>query len=255
MKKMIVLTLLGLVAFIGFLIAGLPASAVWRLAEQRNLVPQNIEISGVEGTLWEGTARQVVINDVKLPKTSWALSSNSLPEQALQVNVEIGHVRSELFGKGLLSWDGEQLKVSGVKARASEKKIQEWIKLPAPVVIDGRLSVSIPSMTIKQGRCVTLNGEGLLRQAGVNTPFGEVNLGQVSFDLSCQSNQVHVVAQQNSPELKVTAKLIVDMDGRYTVSGHLFPKDELTESFRKNLSFLGRANSKGEYPLNTRGVL
>ena len=255
MKKMISLTLLGLVAFTGFFVAGMPASVVWQLAEKRHLIPQNIDVSGVEGTLWEGSARRITINDVQLPKTSWALSGDSLFEQKLLVDVKTGHARSGLWGKGLLSWDGEQLMVSDVRVRASEENIQEWVRLPFPVTVDGRLSVNIPGMTLMQGRCVALDGNGTLHQAEVQTSFGEVDLGLVSFDLSCKSNRINIVASQNSEELKVSAKVIVDMNGRYTVSGNLLPQDELAEPFRKSLSLLGRANANGEYPLKTRGRL
>ena len=255
MKKTILLTLLGLLAFAGFFVAGMPATVVWQVAENHNLVPHNIEVSGVEGTLWEGSARQIVVHGLELPKTSWALSGDSLFEQKLLVDVETGHARSDLFAKGLLGWDGEQLTISDARARASREQLQEWVQLPVPVVVDGRLSVSIPSMTVADGHCVALDGDGMLRQAEVQSPFGDVDLGQVTFDLDCKSNRLNIVASQSSAELKASAKVVVDRNGRYTVSGHLLPQDELAEPFRNSLKFLGRANAKGEYPLKTRGTL
>ena len=254
-KKVILLSLLGLLAFIGFFVMATPANVVWQVAKERSLIPGNIQVSGIEGTLWKGSARKVTIDEQVLPKTGWALSGDSLFAQKLMVDVQIGHARSDLFAKAQLGWDGEQLSVVNARGRVNRDQIQEWVQLPFPIVVNGQLSVAIPNMIFKQGRCIVLDGDGALRQAEVQTPFGEVDLGQVSFDLSCKSNRLTIAISQNSSELKVSAKVVVDMNGRYTLNGNLLPQDELAEPFWQSLSLLGRANASGEYPLKTSGAL
>ena len=255
MKKLILLSLLGILSFTGFLLAGVPASVVWQVAQEQRLVPSNINLSGLDGTVWEGSAQSVSISGEKLPKTSWKLLSRSLPEQKLLVDIQTGHGRSDLFVKGQLSWDGDQVQLTRGKGRASRDQIQQWLQLPYPVEVDGSLSLSVAQLTVQNGRCKALKSNGRVRQAEARTPFGEVELGDVQFDLSCNGNRLKVVAQQNSNDLTANANITVDMRGRYTVNGSVKPQAELDESFRNSLAFLGKTNARGEYALKARGTL
>jgi hypothetical protein len=102
MKRKIVIASLFLLAYLGFLLAQLPASLVVR---HLPLPPNLVRLEGVSGTLWSGQAARVQYASESLTQLRWDLDGWSLLRLAPEVSVRFGE-RSGLNGQGILGWNG-----------------------------------------------------------------------------------------------------------------------------------------------------
>ena len=101
MKRKIVIASLFLLAYLGFLLAQLPASLV-----VRHLPLPPIWCGWrVSGTLWSGQAARVQYASESLTQLRWDLDGWSLLRLAPEVSVRFGE-RSGLNGQGILGWNG-----------------------------------------------------------------------------------------------------------------------------------------------------
>ena len=69
MKKAISLGLLGLTAWVFFMLVHLPASFVYQMAP----VPANVSASNITGTVWSGKVGVLTVDNVSLTSVNWSL--------------------------------------------------------------------------------------------------------------------------------------------------------------------------------------
>ena len=84
MKKLriIQLTILGLLLYIGFVLANVPATQViYRLA------PEHVVITDVDGSIWSGTAATATANGITLNNIRWNVSLLSLFKRQLGAHI------------------------------------------------------------------------------------------------------------------------------------------------------------------------
>ena len=84
-----------------------PANIVW--SNLKNRFPErleSVELSGVSGTFWSGSADEIIIDGNSLSQFGWAVSSFSPAERLLSFDLKVGHSRSDIFFDGLMEIGG-----------------------------------------------------------------------------------------------------------------------------------------------------
>lgn len=101
MKQRILVGLLFLLAYLGFLVAHLPAQWALRMAP----LPAALSISGISGTLWAGQAAHVSYGREAVSQLHWRLDGWSLLTLSPALDISFGE-RSGVNGRGRLAWEG-----------------------------------------------------------------------------------------------------------------------------------------------------
>jgi general secretion pathway protein N len=184
-KRLAIFGVLMLVALIA--VATLPARVVYRFVANR--VPE-LQMRGIKGSLWSGSADQLMFKQTLLGKLNWNTSVVSLltlsPEA--QIQLENGSGTDEISLRTIARYHGGnwQLRSTYVKANAA------WLKpalgLPA-IDPTGFLAANFSQLELDaHGVPIAANGNVQWLQAGI-TGAAQASLGSFDITLSNGANQ------------------------------------------------------------------
>lgn len=228
-----------------FVIALMPAQFLLT----RVNVPNNIQISGVSGTIWQTKIAQVRVNDIVIDNINSQLSLVSL--------LTFDPTFAITFGKKLTSAPVGQLQLSGLLSDLTLKNVD--ISAPANLALarfnlmieveaHNQLNLQVEQYTLGKPICQQLTGQLLWHKAAITAIDQTVQLGKISADLTCQQGEiVAIVAPKNNLGLSYTAK--IKGNGRFNGQGYIKPGVRFPAKLRQVLSFLGQPDAKGRYPL------
>ena len=91
MKSKVVWIIGGIIAFLVFAIAYMPAVHVISRID----LPKNVSISSVSGTLFSGKAQTIVVNGLPINNLKWTLSPLHILIGKVKVEVQAGNIRDK----------------------------------------------------------------------------------------------------------------------------------------------------------------
>lgn len=240
---------LGLAAYLLCLIIYLPANQVLGRAP----LPDNIQFSQVSGTLWQGSAGQVLINGVPIQQVNWQLSASSLLLGRAQLVLDAGNPRAadEVSLNGEISLkltDVSQLQGQQLRAFIPTNMLVARLPLPVPVNAGGRLRVTVEQLDYQHG-CQLLQGNGSWLNAQVAGISGPIAMGTIDATLGCQQQDIRVqIEQPNLLGLEVVGLLSPNQQLR--INGKFKPDPSLPTEVHQAAKFFGRTDAQGYYSIN-----
>lgn len=247
MKNPFVLTALGVLLFLIFLIAKLPAAQVI----PRLPLPDNIVISGVSGTIWEGNADQFIYKGLLISDADWRLSFLPLLLGKASFEVDAGSQRDpdQISIKGNIG-----IKASGVfgdtmKIYAPAPLLLASVQLPVPVSASGRVVVDINQVDYGFEGCQSLSGKGQWLKGTVAGLQQQIALGDFEASLTCENGPIMATTDPNNM-LDLTGTATIPHRGRIVVTGTFRIPPDLPDEVRAAASFFSNINSQGIYTIN-----
>ncbi|QIR13165.1 type II secretion system protein N [Shewanella aestuarii] len=237
--------------YLFFLVAYLPANWLVSIAP----LPSNVSLAGVDGTLWDGQADLVKIDNRQLENVSWQLSPLGLFLGQANVDFQIGNRATAVSGRGSVSYSLSGLSAENVRFEAPNSFILAGTRLPFRTQISGDVSLMVQTLEQGQPWCEQLNGKLFLNSTNVTNQFGEYPLGDVVLGLSCIDGQVQLNTDEQTNQLGLQGTLILAEKNLVKISAKIKPTDSQPDDLRKALSFLGKQDSQGYYPINYQGTL
>ena len=227
MKNPFLLALAGFILFIVFLLAKLPAAQVI----PRLPLPDNLSISQVSGTLWNGHANQVIYNGLQVLDVDWELGVLPLLLGKASLNIDAGSMRDaeQIAIKGNITISARGISSPGTKVYAPTPLLLAQLQLPLPVYASGRIMVDINELEHPKEGCKTLSGKGRWINGAVIGPEQEISLGSFEADLKCDNGPIQLtLAPDNTLSLSGTAT--IDHKGQFSAEGKFkvpsdFPKE------------------------------
>ncbi len=249
MKKWFAIIAIFFSSYLIFLIATAPLALVTNAVT----LPKNVEIHGASGSIWQGDIARVVVNNniierVKTDVSFWSLFS-------LSPTVQLTFGDSMLAGpEGKLTMElsSSELSLSEVELYLSASDVAKQLPLPIPVVAQGNIELQLSSVQISYGEklsCTAAQGELIWLRAGVVALEQSIKLGKLSANLSCdKGNILAKVAPNNNLGLSFDGMLALPSQ-RASGNGYLKPGAKFPAELKNALSFLGRPDNQGRYPL------
>jgi len=239
--------LLGVAAFLVFLIVGLPASYVTPWVSRH--VP-GLQLDGVSGSVFNGRAESVRFGAESLGAVDWSFDWLAPFTASMGYRVQIHDADRDLSARIDTGLGG--LRVHGLMGHMSVASLDRWLPLPSHS-LNGNLVLDISQLHIKDGRVQSATGQ-LELDDGVMTWPSPFTLGSFRMELAAANGggtaaAIHDVA---SP-LHLDARLTLGTDGHYRLAGTLAARDPSDTSTRKLLSQLGTPDSTGQYPFDFNG--
>ena len=249
MKRKLILGLLVVLSYLGFLIQQCPVARVLPWLP----LPPGLTLSGARGTLWQGELDQISWQGKVLQKVGWQLPISSLllfdPVVQLQFND-----KETLRGAAELGWSGGvRLRDVDLQADAAWLLSQAPVRLPVPVTAAGQLHLQLTELRMTADRCQQLNGTLLWRGAEVQSPMGALLLDTAKADLGCQQGKLIAKLKQASEQLSLSGDAELDPNGSYRFQGKLTPEPGLPPAFAQGVNFLGQRDSQGAIRLDYQG--
>jgi len=238
-----------IVAYASFLIGTLPAE----LALSYVSLPTNITINQVEGTVWQGEAKLISVNNIEVKDVRWNTSVVALLTGSAQVYVEFGRGKNSLHGSGELGYSSAGAYAQDLTVSASSEWLVAASNVPLPVTTKGSVQLTIAEMQQGQPWCEQLDGQLSWSNAAIESLLGNVEIDSAVANLTCDNGAIVANIKQSSNQLKLSGIAKLENKGKYTLSAVLVPSNELPKSIRSNLRYVGKENAKGEYKIYYAG--
>lgn len=242
---------IGVIIYLVFLLVYLPANWLVSIVP----LPNNVAISGAEGTLWQGQASLVTIDQRQIEQVSWQLSPWGLLVGKADIDFKIGNRATPVSGKGSISWSFSGLRANNIRFDLPDSFLLAGARLPFKTQIDGDVSLMVEILEQGKPWCEQLSGKLFLNNTNVKNQYGVYPLGNISLGLSCLDGQLKIATDETQNVLGLTGSAILGESNLVKVSAKIKPTDAQPRDLREALSFLGRQDSQGYYPINYQGVV
>ncbi|WP_028767556.1 type II secretion system protein N [Shewanella fidelis] len=242
---------LGFVIYLVFLVVLFPASMAVKLAP----LPNNVTISGVSGTIWAGSIDMLSVQKRQVEMITWDLDVLSLFTGTVKADVVIGSRASAVNGKGTVAYSMSGLDVSGLRFEAPSSFLLGRTNLPFRTKINGDLSVLVDNFEQGLPWCEQLSGKLFLNQVKVTNQFGKYPLGDIALGLACLDGKVELTTDEKLNGLGLDGTIVLADNKMVQVNAKIREVNTQPDDLKKALSFLGKKDSQGYYPITYQGRL
>jgi len=249
MKKWFAFVAIFLGSYMVFLLASAPLALVTNNIE----LPRNIEIQGVSGSIWQGEIASVTVNKNVIEQVKTKLNFWSLFSLSPSIKLTFGDAMlAGPEGKFTLKISPEQLTLTEGELFISASDIAKQLPLPIPVAAQGGVELYLPLLvmtTSEQLSCSQAEGQLTWLRAGVVALEQNIKLGKFTAEISCaKGNLLAKLSPNNNLGLSFDGVLALPAK-KASGQGYIKPGAKFPSQLKSALSFLGRADNQGRYPL------
>ncbi|VAX14516.1 hypothetical protein MNBD_GAMMA24-894 [hydrothermal vent metagenome] len=247
-KTSLFLSLYGLLSYLLFLLASIPAQQVWQFIPPQNKA--RLQISLIEGSLWSGKISNLQVNRLPLGQMDWDL--NLLPlflgqiELDLKIQGPLGKLQTHLA----LSSSG-RLQATDLTGRIPAESLNPYT---LPATLGGKISLNIQKFLFQSQKELQLQGEMRWHNASISM-LQTVELGNVKLIAKAAGDGSILNITNEKSALGIEGNIKLDAKGRYSVKLALVNRDSSRKDIRTLLQMLGRADATGKVHINRQGQL
>jgi len=240
--------------FILFFLLCLVLALVFNLPIQQVLphlkLPPNIRLVGVQGTVFGGTAQEIIIDRFPLR----AIRYRNLPSCLLllkacyQIDYEQGTVQ---LAHDVFSGDTE---ISDTRVEYAVAELAKQVpNLPVNPV--GRLDLMIENLSMVQGKPTALNGKLIWRDMGIDNDGDKINIGDYQVDFTGDQQQIDFKISDLDASLGVAGKGEIRADGQYNVDIRIEAKTGIDPKVKNVLDLFTTKADYNKYRVEQKGRL
>lgn len=248
MKKIWSLVALGVFAYVVFALITLPADVV-----AARLQPLGVNIGGVTGTAWNGTAQVVQVGPTNLGALTWKL--HALPLFALRAVADFKLTRPDGFAQGTVSATRQTIDLTDTTASLPLAMLPPQV---APGGWTGTLNAKLASLTLTNGWPTRIDGtiEAMELTGPARRP---ANIGsyQVKFPGQATTSEVLAgsVTDIGGPIQIAGTIQLKAADRSYLVEGMVATKPDAPPDFARTLEYLGPPDEQGRRQFSLSGTM
>ena len=247
-KKYYIIT--AIASYFLFLIATVPAKPFVELLNDNGIV----SIQGISGTLWNGRARAIDIDNIaQLDNTKWSLSGWKLLLGKITIDIDTQYSGRDLTAEIGSSFLG-RLFVNDLATDITAENVAKLANIPI-AQLSGLISIDIEHAHWKQGELPSAKGIINWKDATV-TVAESASLGNVTIILDESDNQLLTADIKNQGgDIKINgdAKLVPEAD--YAVNITLLPMASANNNIKQSLKLFSKKQNNGSYLINNKGSL
>ncbi|MGB5804546.1 MAG: type II secretion system protein N [Vibrio anguillarum] len=252
MKKKLLYSGFLVMVFLISVVAHIPASLVMNQLSSSEVM----RVTGVDGTVWSGSAQQLFWQGQNVGDLSWDIQVSQLLMAKFEVAVRFGRGSDMgVRGKGNLGLGFAGPYADKVVVSVAANKLATLFPLPVPVTFQGQVELSLNHYRYDSPWCESAEGSLAWTHGRVDSPLGELSLGPVVADLQCQSNQMTLNGQQNSDQMSSEFALQLQPDMSYSAKAWFKPEAQFPPEMAEQLQWIGAPDNQGKYQFNYQGQL
>lgn len=243
--------ILGVIIYMLFMLSLFPA----RVALSLLALPKSVAISGVSGTIWQGSLDRVAIGNRVLEHVRWNINFAKLFTGTLSSDLVFGNRASMVNGKGIAALSFSGISLSNLRVELPSEFLIGNARLPFQTKITGALNLIVPEF--KQGLpwCESLEGKVFLDNLSVSNQFGHYPLGNIALGLACDNGDIQASIDENGNKLGLQGLALIKANNKIDVNAKIRETSAQPKDLTMALSFLGRPDAEGYYSLNYQGKI
>ena len=235
----------GLVVFFVGVVALFPARVAYHW-----FAPDTVQMSGIEGTLWSGTAAEFSTAGVYLRDLNWRVRPLALITGKLAVSVAATPSSGFLEANAAIGLGGN-IAVSGLNGSVPLKMLAVPLRMPG---LAGDASLQFERIDVKDGLPVVV--DGTLAVANLVAPMIDPSpLGTYRAEFSSVEDGIVASVEDVGGVFDLAGGLRVSSDRSYEFIGQVAPTDRTPEKLQRQLRFLGSPNDRGQHEIRLEGSL
>ncbi|QPK05425.1 type II secretion system protein N [Vibrio kanaloae] len=233
------------------LLLHLPAS----FALKHTPAVRGLSIEGVEGTVWQGRANNIVWQRVNYGAVQWDFQFSKLFQAKAELAVRFGRNSDmNLSGKGHIGYSMSGVYAENLVASMPAMNVMKYAPtIPVPVSIGGQVELTIKHAAHALPWCQSGEGTVVWSGAAVDSPVGSLDLGPVIADITCQDSAISAKGLQSSPQVDSEFSASVTPNQSYTSSAWFKPGAEFPPTMQSQLKWLGNPDNQGKYQFTYQG--
>jgi len=247
------LLILGIGAYIVFLLASLPASFLTRYILPSLKPAGMIKLQSVHGSVWKGEAMNATVNQFSLGHLDWKLNGWGLLLGDLDLKLAFKNDNSR--GSGLLSLGfGGSTEAEDIELQFPAEVLQPLF-YGMPISFSGDLRGSIKSLELRPGKVLKGDGRVVWQSAALRAPQN-IELGSFLIALEPVNNgtKLKITDQQQGPVV-TDIGITVNGNGEYKLNGWMQARDESQQHITEALRLIAKADSSGKFWVSFNGKL
>ena len=237
-------------AYLLIMLATIPAKPITELINENTPVA----IQGVSGTLWDGKAYLVTIdNNIQLEQTRWSFNLWKLLLGKLSANIDTNFLDETITAEAGTSFLGRVF-VNQLKASVAASEVARLANIPL-AKLDGAIILDIQNAQWKQGELPLASGTIKWNDASV-TVAETASLGNVLIVLNESDQQLlnaEIKNEGGDISIRGNAELIEESD--YAADITLVPNATASNNIKQSLGMFAKRQPNGEYNIQKSGPL
>jgi general secretion pathway protein N len=214
------------------------------------IAPPGIALSGIQGTIWNGQAGEGNIAGLYLRNIDWRLQPSALFGGKLGVEFEADGASGFASGEAAIGLGGSA-ELTDVSASLSLQSLQELIGMPG---LQGTVNLQFERVVLADG--LPIAADGNLQIANLRVPMiHRSSLGGFRADFFTQESGVMASVEDTDGVVEIAGSVSLAADRTYQFLAQVAPKENTPEDLRRQMSFLGSPNERGQYELRLEGQL
>ena len=242
MKRLVIL---GILMFLGVLLATFPARVAYNW-----FAPAQLQLSGIAGSIWNGSAAAAQVGDAYIQDISWKFAPMSL------LSGTIGFRTHSSPASGTMNT--EVAVGTGGKLLLSELTGNLPLDLLHPALqqsgIRGDIALEFETIEIRNG--VPVEALGTITISDFYVPeLSTSRIGDFRAEIRTNDDALVGSIEDVAGVLDVAGTVSLDRDGLYSFVGQVAPTPMTPQSIVNQLQYLGSPNARGQHEFRFEGQL
>ncbi len=212
--------------------------------------PAEVAISGIQGSVWYGSANEAAVNGIYVRNVQWRLNALRLFTGKLSYSVAATPVSGFLETDISVGFSGA-LTLSDLTAALPLELFAGVSGVPG---LQGNVSLTFARLEIVDGLAIA--ADGTVQIANLKIPIiGRDSLGGYKAEFFTQNNGISASIEDTDGVLELAGSLQIRTDRSFAFIAQVIAKPETPQSIRNQLQFLPPANARGQQELRLEGIL
>lgn len=242
--------LLGLIAYLVFMVVQFPATTVFGLLADQ--VP-GLTLQQAQGSILRGSAHHLRIQDIEIKSLSWRWRPLGLITGRITYQLTSEDPELALTGDIGMDWN-RRLAFDDLNARLPLARALSLINGPAPP-LEGILELDLATLRLDEQGFPNA-AQGTVRLTQTRTTLVEpVALGDFDMALTTEDQGIRGTVTDKGGPVRLNGNLTLTLDNRYRLVGEISARDNHNQNLRQVLSLLGPPGEDGTWKMDITGTL
>lgn len=235
----------GLLTFVIAFVGLFPARVAYHW-----FVPSAVQLGGLEGTLWSGSAAEMSVGGLYLRDLKWRLQPLRLFTGKLGARIEASP-SSGFLEADVAAGLGGVIALANVNASLPLRDFAPIARIPG---LSGDASLQFEELRLRDGLPVA--AEGTLAVADLVAPMVDPgSIGGYRAEFFSEDNAVVASVEDVNGVFDLAGSLTLSADRNYEFIGKVAATDRTSQKLRQQLRFLGSPNERGQHDIRLEGQL
>lgn len=236
---------IGLLTFVAGTVLLFPARVAYQW-----FVPDGIQLGGIEGSIWSGSAREMSGGGIYLRDVHWRLHPLRLFTGKLGIGIEASP------GSGIIEADlalgpGGNISVANLNGSASLRAFADVLRMPG---LAGDVSLQFEELELQDGLPVAVVGTAAVDSL-VAPLVDAASIGNYRMEFFTTADGVVASVEDSNGAFDLAGSLTISADRSYVFLGKVGATERTSEKLRRQLRILGSPDERGQHEIRFEGTL